>query len=311
MWYDELPPGKSWATLWSGYILCQNCSGIRPSEGDCPVCGSIPCANHDRPVQLAGPKIAIERRHGGRAVTISVNRQAMTFEGEIASGAEIKAAANVPGGSSLVLQEQLSSGTCRMIGDDEVVTLDQDSRFITIAPVAMGAEGRYEDWIYLQMLEREWKRPVTAAETVPEFPHAERTSPRAAIVVLFWTYFETRIERLLRRAMHNVPSRLAEDALQRYSSIGSRLDRFYRVLFETTYWADLTEMGFDDIRRHLTQVQERRNAFAHGDPKAIDETLVTAVVDNLKREHEAWITVFNRRAARPATQNTNEGAGTP
>jgi hypothetical protein len=21
-WYDELPPGKSWATLWTGYILC-------------------------------------------------------------------------------------------------------------------------------------------------------------------------------------------------------------------------------------------------------------------------------------------------
>ena len=82
-------------------------------------------------------------------------------------------------------------------------------------------------------------------------------------------------------------------------SIGSRLDRLYRRLFETTYRADLAELGYDDVGLHLEQVQERRNAFAHGDPRAIDDALVAAVVDNLKREHEAWIAVFNRRAARP------------
>ena len=41
MWYDELPPGKSWATLWYGYILCGKCSGIRPVEGPCPACGAV------------------------------------------------------------------------------------------------------------------------------------------------------------------------------------------------------------------------------------------------------------------------------
>src|SRR5579872_3988321 len=148
------------------------------------------------------------------------------------------------------------------------------------------------------MLEREWKRPVTDADRLPEPDPNRQPSARATIVVLFWSYFETRIERLLRAGMRDVPPRLAEDTLQRYTSIGSRLDRLYRVLFETTYGADLTELGFDDIRRHLTQVQERRNAFAHGDPRAIDDTLVVAVVDNLKREHEAWIAVFNRRGVR-------------
>ena len=121
---------------------------------------------------------------------------------------------------------------------------------------------------------------------------------RAALVVLFWSYFETRIERLLNAGMREVPSRLAEDTLQRYSSIGSRMDRLYRVLFGTTYSADLTELGYGDIARHLIQVQERRNAFAHGDPRAIDDALVAAVVDNLKREHEAWIAAYNRRGTR-------------
>jgi hypothetical protein len=40
------------------------------------------------------------------------------------------------------------------------------------------------------------------------------------------------------------------------------------------------------------------NAFAHGDPRAIDDALVVAVVDNLKREHEAWTAAFNHRGTR-------------
>ncbi len=87
-----------------------------------------------------------------------------------------------------------------------------------------------------------------------------------------------------------MPTRLADDTLQRYSSIGSRFRRLYRVLFETTYRADLTELGFDDVGRHLAGVQ-KRDPFAHSDPRAIDDALVAAVVDNLKREHEAWIAV--------------------
>jgi hypothetical protein len=162
-----------------------------------------------------------------------------------------------------------------------------------------GAEGRFEDYVYLRMLEREWKRPVSEEEMLIFPDPARRPSARAGLVVQFWTYFETRVERLLRAGMREVPSRLAEDTLQRYSSIGSRMDRLYRVLFETSYAADLTEVGFGDIARHLARVQERRNAFAHGEPGAIDDALVAAVVDNLKREHEGWIAVFNRRGARP------------
>jgi hypothetical protein len=49
--------------------------------------------------------------------------------------------------------------------------------------------------------------------------------------------------------------------------------------------------------RHLARVQERRDASAHGDPKATDGVLTHAVVETLKREHESWIAASNRRGA--------------
>jgi hypothetical protein len=50
-----------------------------------------------------------------------------------------------------------------------------------------------------------------------------------------------------------------------------------------------------------TEEEEIRdgNLFAHGQPQAIDDALVKTVVENIKVEHEAWIAVFNLRAARP------------
>ncbi len=171
----------------------------------------------------------------------------------------------------------------------------EDDRAVTSSTFA-GAEGRYEDYMYLDLLEREWKRPVTDADRVRAFDPARQPSPRAAIVVQFWSYFETRVERLLRAGMRSLPPRVIEDLLTRYTVIGARLDRLYRILFDATYRGDLNELGFAPVAQHLAQLQERRNAFAHGDPHAIDDALVTAVVENLKREHESWIAVFNRRA---------------
>jgi hypothetical protein len=83
----------------------------------------------------------------------------------------------------------------------------------------MGAEGRYEDWVYLQMIEHEWKRPVSD--------------------------------------------------------------------------------GYGQVWPHLATIQERRNRFAHGQPQSIDDALVQSTVEQIKVEHEAWIAVFNKRAARP------------
>ena len=169
--------------------------------------------------------------------------------------------------------------------------------------VFMGAEGRYEDYVYLRMIEREWKRPIVDTDYFLELPESERPSPRASVVPLFWTYFETRMERLLRRGMRDVPSNLMEDTLRRYSFVGARLERLYNIMFDSTYFADLKELGFAAVAEHLGEVQRRRNRFSHGNPKAIDDALVKSVVEGLKQEHEAWIAVFNRRTTKIQKKN--------
>ena len=45
---------------------------------------------------------------------------------------------------------------------DWAVVRDTDGNEYRVPPAYPGAEGRYEDWIYLRMLEREWLRPVEA-----------------------------------------------------------------------------------------------------------------------------------------------------
>lgn len=180
-----------------------------------------------------------------------------------------------------------------------VVVRLEDGREEVFPPVAMGAEGRYEDWVYLSMMEREWKRPVLEDERPSGTLMQSGMSPRATIVVLFWSYFETRIERLLRSGLAEAPPRLLDDALRRYSAIGARLNDFYRIAFDSTYREDLISVGCADVWPHLVKIQERRNSFAHGQPAAIDDELVQKTVEMMRVEHEAWIAVFNKRAARP------------
>lgn len=163
--------------------------------------------------------------------------------------------------------------------------------------VVPGAEGRYEDYVYLKMMEREWKRPLTESDRFLDISESSRPSPRAIIAVVFWSYFETRIERLLRAATTTMPPKVTEDLLQRYSGVGARMDRLYKVLFGSTYWLDLEAVGIPCVASLLRRVQEGRNAFAHGHPEAIDDTLVAELVNGLKDEHEAWVAIFNRRAA--------------
>src|ERR1700722_14900570 len=57
---------------------------------------------------------------------------------------------------------------------------------VRISVAFMGAEGRYEDYLYLQMLEREWKRPVLESDSSIYPGTGKHPSPRAAIVLLFW-----------------------------------------------------------------------------------------------------------------------------
>ena len=225
MWIDELLPGVSWTSLWSGYISCGNCSGIRSFENPCPACG-----------------------------------------------------ADLP-------------------SNDECVIREEDGTEHVVPAAYVGAETRYEDWVYLQLMEREWARMVREPAPSEELAHAAACSTGASIVLLFWTYFETRVAYLLRNALKDLLPRFLDDALKRYSSIGARLDRFYKVAFDSTYAADLVDLGHADVSNHLKRVQERRNSFAHGSPQSIDDALVRSVVEMLKPEHEAWIAVYNHRVA--------------
>ena len=136
----------------------------------------------------------------------------------------------------------------------------------------MGAETRYEDYVYLQLMEREWERMTRDAESQNRLLHTEQVSTGASLVLLFWTYFETRLEHLLRDGLRHIPPRFLEDALNRYSSIGARLDRFYRVAFDSTYHSDLVSLGYSDVSAHLARIQEQRNAFVHGSPQSIDDS---------------------------------------
>lgn len=225
MWFDDLSPTDPWTSLWSGYIRCPTCAGIRTLEGSCPVCGT------DLPTEA-----------------------------------------------------------------QQTIRLD-DGREIPIARAYMGAETGFEDYVYLQVLEREWKYGMQPPNERMTF--AERVPRGAAIVLIFWTYFENRIGYLLRSALQDLPPRFLNDALTRYSSVGSRMNRLYRIAFDTTYPDDLKNLNYADVSEHLSMVQAQRNAFVHGTPESIDDSLVVSVVEMLKREHEAWIAVYNLRASRP------------
>ena len=181
--------------------------------------------------------------------------------------------------------------------EGHTVRLD-DGREVSIPPAYAGAEARYEDYIYLQLMEREWER--MSRDSVPQsrLQHTEQVSTGASLVLLFWTYFETRLEHLLRDGLQHLPPAFLEDALNRYSSVGARLDRFYKIAFNSTYHSDLESLGYSDVSVHLVRIQQQRNAFLHGSPQSIDDSLVVSVVEMLKQEHEAWIAVYNHRVAR-------------
>ena len=197
-------------------------------------------------------------------------------------------------------------GQCPSCGVDlpnrELETVyDTDGKEYRVPLAFMGGEGRYEDYVYLNMLEREWLRPITDADRFHSIPESHRPSERAIVVLVFWTYFETRIERLFRETTRSLPKSILEDLLSRYSSVGARMDRLYKIMFSTSYWKDLDDLGYNNVSKLLKCVHTRRNSFVHGHPEAIDDALVEKLIECLKDEHESWIAVFNMRIATAQT----------
>lgn len=225
-WFEDLPDGYTWHSLWYDYIICFNCGGIRKQKGYCPVCKSkLP----------EGRKIKLKNEDG--------------------------------------------------------------QKYEVISNTLAGAEGRYEDYVYLDMLESEWLRPVNDLEQFKGITEDKRPATKAIMVLVFWTYFETRIERLIVSAMMDIPESIRLDLLKRYQSITSRTYDLYKVLYgkQNTYFADLIALGYNDVSTLLKQIQEKRNQFMHGEPEAIDSELIEDMVKMLKKEHESWIDVFNMR----------------
>jgi len=75
--------------------------------------------------------------HEKRTVTITVNEQPVKLRGDIATGAEIKAAAIAQGvliQQNFVLQEELPNGTSRIVGDKDKGKLREHLRFTALAP---------------------------------------------------------------------------------------------------------------------------------------------------------------------------------
>lgn len=158
------------------------------------------------------------------------------------------------------------------------------------------------DWttyLLLGMMETEWNRPAAPDSTLSCLPPSRRPSPRLVVVLLFWTMFEHLMDRFFRAATDSLPRAVASDLLSRYSGIGVRLDRLYPILFEAKFRSDLEALGYHQLHQDLSTIQSQRNQFMHGDPEAIDESLVTLVVHQLDTIQAAWVALYNFRCAAP------------
>jgi hypothetical protein len=156
------------------------------------------------------------------------------------------------------------------------------------------------DWspfVMLRLMHRDWLRPVGEDDN-DALPVGSRPSPRALVVLIFWTYFETLMNWYYETATSELPKSIASDLLNRYGSIGARLDRLHRILFEAKYGEDLDRLGCSAVRTHLDNLQKQRNAFVHGNPEAISDALVEDTVRFMPIFHEAWIRSFNLRCAK-------------
>lgn len=181
------------------------------------------------------------------------------------------------------------------IQSDPIEYLHESGKKIWIQPAFMGAEGRYEDWLYLDLIQREWLRPVSTL--VGGSRRLSEISQHASVILLYWAYFESRIERILKLGLRAIREELRDDILNRYSGVGSRMDRLYKLIFGTTYFDDIRTVGAAPLVELLKEVQKKRNEFAHGHPTAITDELAQRVVASLRDEHFAWIAVFNLRVA--------------
>jgi len=154
----------------------------------------------------------------------------------------------------------------------------------------------WSHYAMLKMIYGDWARRSLGSHDIEALPlHGE--SPRALVVLVFWTFFESLMDWFYETSMRQLPPPVREDLLTRYNSIGARMDRLHRVLFCCKYSADLESVGGGAIRFHLEHLQKSRNQFVHGNPEAISDDLVHETVRLFPEFCAVWIRSFNLRCA--------------
>jgi hypothetical protein len=145
----------------------------------------------------------------------------------------------------------------------------------------------------LSLMKREWERPL--ADDPAWGNGSKKPSQRLIIVILFWTLFEHLMDRLLEAGLASVPKAICDDLMRRYGTIGRRMDRLYKLTFSASMKDDLAAVGHVSLFDHLLLVQNRRNQFVHENSEAIDDQLVSQVVERLPEMQTAWVALFNYR----------------
>ncbi len=172
-----------------------------------------------------------------------------------------------------------------------------NGKVITLPPAFAGVLD-WSPYVFLQLMHREWNRPLEDDDGFSGLPNESRPARRLLLVLIFWTYFESLMDWFYGTAALQLPDSVARDLLRRYNFIGVRTNRLHQVLFDCTYGQDLDRLGFTSIRQHLELIQLQRNAFMHGNPQSITESLVEQTADMIPEFHEAWIESFNMRCAK-------------
>lgn len=159
-----------------------------------------------------------------------------------------------------------------------------------VVPQARQGAIPWSTFVLLTQIQIETQRSVTTDE-IP----LTGMSQRFTVVLLFWTLFEVLIDSFYRAAFADLPGELGSELLRRFPSVGGRLDRLYRVTWQSSFFDDLRNAGFKNEALLLRRVQTARNAFIHGHPEAIDDELVNLTLQHLESVQRGWIELFNKR----------------
>lgn len=172
--------------------------------------------------------------------------------------------------------------------------IEVEGKIIEVPPTFAGAINSVT-YVVLTLMQREWDRQVVEDKIFVHLEHDKQPSQRLVIVILFWSLFEGLMDQFFRDGLKGIPEGIRNDLLKRYSSIGSRLDRLYKTAFSSTFEVDLRQLGYGSVFELITLIHDKRNAFIHGNPGAIDNDLVYKTVGHLQIMQEAWVKLYNLR----------------